>query len=77
MLSAFENCAPPLDASVTPEAGAVGVLILNAGPAPRAGNSDLSVRIGDRLAARGNSVLRFDPPGLGDSRGSVPAEMNA
>lgn len=54
----------------------VGVLLLNPGPAPRAGNSDLSVRIGDRLASRGIPVFRFDLPGLGDSSGLVPLEIH-
>ena len=58
-------------------ADGIGVLILNAGPAPRAGNSDLSVHIGDCLAACGIPVFRFDLPGLGDSTGSVPLEMQA
>lgn len=52
----------------------IGVLLLNPGPAPRAGNSDLSVHIGDRLASRGFPVFRFDLPGLGDSSGSTPTE---
>lgn len=47
----------------------VGLLILNAGPAPRAGNSDLSVRIADRVAAAGFCSLRLDLPGVGDSTG--------
>lgn len=54
----------------------VGVLLLNPGPAPRAGNSDLSVHIGDRLASRGIPVFRFDLPGLGDSSGSIPPEIH-
>jgi pimeloyl-ACP methyl ester carboxylesterase len=53
----------------------IGVLLLNAGPAPRSGNSDLPAHIGDRLASRGIPVFRFDLPGLGDSSGSTPAEF--
>jgi pimeloyl-ACP methyl ester carboxylesterase len=55
----------------------IGVLLLNSGPAPRSGNSDLPAHIGDRLASRGIPVFRFDLPGLGDSTGSTPAEFNA
>jgi pimeloyl-ACP methyl ester carboxylesterase len=53
-----------------------GVLLLNSGPAPRSGNSDLPVHIGDRLSSRGIPVFRFDLPGLGDSSGTTPAEFN-
>ena len=53
-------------------ANRVGVLLLNSGPAPRAGNSDLSVYISNRLASRGIHVFRFDLPGLGDSSGLTP-----
>jgi len=55
----------------------VGILLLNPGSAPRSGNSDLSVRIGDRLALRGFPVFRFDLPGLGDSSGPIPADVDA
>jgi hypothetical protein len=55
----------------------VGVLLLNPGPAPRAGNSDLYVHIGDRLASRGIPAFRFDLPGLGDSSGSTPSEIDS
>ena len=58
-------------------APSVGILLLNPGAAPRSGNSDLSVRIGDRLALRGFPVFRFDLPGLGDSSGLIPADVNA
>lgn len=47
----------------------VGVLLLNAGAAPRAGNSDLAVHIGERVADLGWPCFRFDLPGLGDSTG--------
>ncbi|HUR27028.1 MAG TPA: alpha/beta fold hydrolase [Planctomycetota bacterium] len=52
----------------------LGVLLLNAGAAPRAGNSDLSVHIGERLAAAGIPVFRFDFAGLGDSTGATPED---
>jgi alpha-beta hydrolase superfamily lysophospholipase len=55
----------------------VGVLLLNAGPAPRAGNSDLSVHVADRLALRGIPVFRFDFAGLGDSSGPTPHDKEA
>jgi pimeloyl-ACP methyl ester carboxylesterase len=53
----------------------LGAILLNAGPAPRAGNSDLSVRMADALALEGFPSFRFDMPGLGDSPGDVPAEV--
>lgn len=56
-------------------ASAVGVLFLNAGPAPRAGNSDLSAHAADRLAARGYHVVRVDLPGLGDSSGASAPDI--
>ena len=52
--------------------GKIGFLLLNAGPAPRSGNSDLSVRLGDLLASLGAYAFRFDLPGLGDSEGELP-----
>jgi hypothetical protein len=55
-----------------PGPGRMGFLLLNAGPAPRSGNSDLSVRLGDHLAALGAYCFRFDLPGLGDSEGALP-----
>lgn len=58
-------------------APAVGILLLNSGPTARSGNSDLSVRIGDRLALRGFPVFRFDLPGLGDSSGPTPTNLDA
>jgi hypothetical protein len=48
----------------------VGILLLNAGPAPRAGNSDVPAHLADRLAERGMMAFRFDLPGLGDSTGT-------
>lgn len=52
---------------------AVGLVLFNAGPAPRAGNSDLSVHLADAVARNGIDCFRVDLPGLGDSRGAVPA----
>lgn len=54
-----------------------GVLLLNAGPAPRAGNSDMSVAICERLALEGHQSFRFDLPGLGDSSGASPSDIPA
>ena len=45
-------------------------VLLNPGPAPRAGNSDLYVEIADRLAREGVQCFRVDLPGLGDSGGA-------
>jgi pimeloyl-ACP methyl ester carboxylesterase len=58
-------------------APSVGILLLNSGSAARSGNSDLSARIGDRLALRGFPVFRFDLPGLGDSSGPTPADLES
>jgi len=57
-------------------APSVGILLLNSGSAARSGNSDLSARIGDRLALRGFPVFRFDLPGLGDSSGPTPPDLD-
>jgi hypothetical protein len=54
----------------------IGVLLLNAGPVPRAGHSDLSVHIGDSLASLGVHVFRFDFPGLGDTPGTLPPTLD-
>lgn len=62
---------------VPTDARSVGVLLVNAGSAPRSGNSDLSVRIGDRLALRGFPVFRFDLIGLGDSTGPTPVDVDS
>jgi pimeloyl-ACP methyl ester carboxylesterase len=53
-----------------------GLLLLNPGPTPRSGNSDLSAHLADRLARGGLPVYRFDLPGLGDSPGKLPLEIN-
>lgn len=55
----------------------VGVLLLNAGPAPRAGNSDLSAHLADRLAVCGYPSARLDLMGLGDSTGPTPPTIDA
>jgi dienelactone hydrolase len=51
------------------DAARTAVLLLNPGPAPRAGNSDLSARFGDALARAGVRVFRFDQSGAGDATG--------
>lgn len=48
---------------------AVACVLVNSGPAPRAGNGDLSTRIADRVAAVGIPAMRMDFPGIGDSTG--------
>lgn len=64
-------------APLGPRAGDVGVLLLNAGPAPRAGNSDLSAHACDRLGARGFEAVRIDLPGLGDSMGASEPDIES
>jgi alpha/beta superfamily hydrolase len=51
------------------EAARTAVLLLNPGPAPRAGNSDLSARLGDAFARAGVRTFRFDQSGTGDATG--------
>jgi pimeloyl-ACP methyl ester carboxylesterase len=67
----------PARAGELSSAPSVGVLLVNAGSAPRSGNSDLSVQIGDRLALRGFPVFRFDLRGLGDSSGPTPVDVDS
>ena len=50
-------------------AARTALLLLNPGPVPRAGNSDLSARFGDALARAGVRVFRFDLSGAGDATG--------
>ncbi|MBN2492899.1 MAG: alpha/beta fold hydrolase [Planctomycetes bacterium] len=50
----------------------LAVVLVNFAQASRAGVGDLSVWIGDQLAAHGYPVFRFDLPGLGDSLGPAP-----
>jgi pimeloyl-ACP methyl ester carboxylesterase len=57
--------------------GRIALVLLNAGPAPRAGNSDLSVHLADRLAKHGLPGFRFDFPGLGDSTGTSWRDIEA
>lgn len=47
----------------------IALVLVNAGPAPRAGNSDLSRRVADQLARSEFPVFRLDFPGIGDSTG--------
>lgn len=51
------------------DAARTALLLLNPGPAPRAGNGDLSARLGDALARAGVRVFRFDQSGTGDATG--------
>jgi pimeloyl-ACP methyl ester carboxylesterase len=53
----------------------MGVLLLNAGFAPRDGHGGLSAHAADALAARGIRAYRFDLPRLGDSPGPLPARI--
>jgi hypothetical protein len=50
----------------------IAFVLLNAGRAPRAGNSDLSSMLGDHLAELDFPTFRVDLPGLGDSPGPAP-----
>jgi hypothetical protein len=67
----FGTCHLPQGAS----SGRAGFLFLNAGPAPRAGNSDLSAHLCDHLASLGFPSFRFDLPGLGDTPGELPDDV--
>jgi pimeloyl-ACP methyl ester carboxylesterase len=62
---------------VSRAASGTALLLLNAGPAPRAGNSDLSVYIADRAASRGVTAFRFDAPGVGDSTGFTEPDIES
>jgi pimeloyl-ACP methyl ester carboxylesterase len=53
----------------------MGVLLLNAGFAPRDGHAGLSAHAADALAARGIPAYRFDLPGIGDSPGPLPGPI--
>ena len=53
----------------------MGVLLLNAGFAPRDGHGGLSALAADALAARGFPAYRVDLPGIGDSPGPLPARI--
>ncbi len=59
-----------------PPGNRIALLLLNAGPAPRAGNSDLSAHLCDRLAERGMVCFRFDLVGLGDSSGDSWSDID-
>jgi dienelactone hydrolase len=62
--------APPGNARVDTPA----VIILNAGIVHRVGPNRLHVRLARRLAEQGNTVLRFDLSGIGDSAADAEAE---
>jgi pimeloyl-ACP methyl ester carboxylesterase len=53
----------------------MGVLLLNAGFAPRDGHGGLAAHTADALAARGIPAYRFDLPRIGDSPGPLPARI--
>jgi pimeloyl-ACP methyl ester carboxylesterase len=53
----------------------MGVLLLNAGFAPRDGHGGLSSHAADALATRGIPAYRFDLPCIGDSPGPLPARV--
>ncbi len=55
--------------------GRTAVLIVNALAAPRAGYGDSAVYWADSFARVGIPCFRFDLPGLGDTRGDLPAEL--
>lgn len=74
LVGTYHEPDPARSAEPKPMASS-GVLLLNAGPAPRAGNSDMSVAICDRLAQIGCHAFRFDLPGLGDSQGPSPTDI--
>jgi len=55
----------------------IGILFLNSGFHPRSAASDSSVHWADWLAQRGYPSIRLDLPGLGDSDGDLPSDVNA
>lgn len=57
--------------------GEVAVLLLPAGLKYRIGPHRMNVKLARGLAARGYTVLRYDPAGLGESDGTLPAGPNA
>ena len=60
-------------AGLPPAAGAVGVIVLNAGLMHRVGPFRLHVELARRLNALGYPTLRFDLSALGDSGASAEA----
>ncbi len=59
-------------ATVEPAAGPVGVVIVGGGTQIRIGAHRSFVQLGERLAAAGYPVIRFDRRGVGDSGGGDP-----
>lgn len=60
---------------VLPENGRTGVLFLNPGFVPRAGDGDTAVYWADSFAKCGYPSFRIDLPGLGDSDGEIPPKL--
>jgi exosortase A-associated hydrolase 1 len=59
-------------ATIEPAAGPVGVVIVSGGTQIRIGAHRGFVQLGERLAAAGYPVIRFDRRGVGDSGGDDP-----
>jgi alpha-beta hydrolase superfamily lysophospholipase len=52
-----------------------GLLFLNSGFLPRSPVGDLTTHLADHFADLGISTFRFDMPGLGDSEGELPGDV--
>lgn len=52
-----------------------GILLLSGFPMPRTAHGDAAVRWATSFAEMGYPSFRVDLPGVGDSRGNVPAEL--
>jgi len=57
--------------------GGIGFLFLNAGHMPREGHAGMIAGAADDLCDSGFTVFRFDLPGLGDSPGSLPEQLES
>ncbi len=69
-----ESLSGILHEPAAPRAPRVGIQLLNPGIKSRVAPNRLNVRLARLLAAHGYHVLRFDPPGIGDSGGDLPEE---
>lgn len=58
-----------------PEKGRTGVLFLNPGFIPRAGDGDTAIYWADSFAKCGYPSFRVDLPGMGDSEGEIPPKL--